>query len=264
MNIALIGFGAIGRTLYSHAGQERGWRVNAVISSQRSVEKIRKIVPENVEVVTAVKDLRSTPDMVVECAGHNAVAMHGLAVLHLGWPLLIVSVGALTDRALYADLKTAAEKYGARIRLPAGALAGIDGVAAARQTGLDKVTLTSRKPPRAWKDTPAEKVVDLDNLCEAKLIYEGPARRAAIDYPKNVNTAATVSLAGVGFDRTRVRLFADPTISSNCHQVIAEGSFGRLEIAVENKPHPDNPKTSMMAVLSILRCLDNACASIVI
>ncbi|MDH3870107.1 MAG: DUF108 domain-containing protein, partial [Desulfuromonadales bacterium] len=131
-------------------------------------------------------------------------------------------------------------------------------------TGLDKVMLTSRKPPRAWQGTPAEKVVDLNNLCEPKLIYEGTARMAARDYPKNANTAATVSLAGLGFDRTKVRLYADPMISCNCHQVVAEGSFGKLEIAIENKPIPDNPKTSMMTVLSIMRCLDNVCASIAI
>lgn len=264
MNITLIGFGAIGRSLYDHTGQERAWRVNAVIASQRSAEKVRKILPNNVEVVTAVSDLTSAPDMVIECAGHDAVEMHGLAVLRLGWPLLIVSVGALNDKALYVELKNTAEECGTCIRLPAGALIGIDGIAAARQTGLDKVILTSRKPPRAWKGTPAEKIVDLDNLCEPKLIYEGPARKAARDWPKNANTAATVSLAGLGFDRTKVRLFADPMVSSNCHQVVAEGSFGKLELAIENKPLADNPKTSMMTVLSILRCLDNACGSVVI
>jgi aspartate dehydrogenase len=264
MNITLIGFGSIGRSLYRHAGQERAWRINAIIASQRSAEKVRKIMPNNVDVVTTVGDLQSAPDMVVECAGHDAVEMHGLDVLRLGWPLLVVSVGALADKALYDELKITAEEYGTRISLLAGALAGIDGIAAARQTGLDKVMLTSRKPPRAWQGTPAEKVVDLNNLCEPKLIYEGTARMAARDYPKNANTAATVSLAGLGFDRTKVRLYADPMISCNCHQVVAEGSFGKLEIAIENKPIPDNPKTSMMTVLSIMRCLDNVCASIAI
>ncbi|MDH3960910.1 MAG: NAD(P)-binding domain-containing protein, partial [Desulfuromonadales bacterium] len=86
MNITLIGFGSIGRSLYRHAGQERAWRINAIIASQRSAEKVRKIMPNNVDVVTTVGDLQSAPDMVVECAGHDAVEMHGLDVLRLGWP----------------------------------------------------------------------------------------------------------------------------------------------------------------------------------
>jgi aspartate dehydrogenase len=264
MNIALIGFGAIGRSLYYYGGQERAWKISAIIASQRSAEKVRQEVPIDVDVVTAVSDLKCAPDMVVECAGHDAVEMHGMEVLRLSWPLLVVSVGALADNALYSRLKIAAENSGARISIPAGALVGIDGIAAAQQAGIDKIILTSRKPPGAWKGTPAEESVDLDNLCEARLIYEGPARLAARDYPKNANTAATVSLAGPGFDRTEVRLFADPMISCNCHHVDVEGAFGKLAFTVENVTLPDNPKTSMMTVLSILRCLNNACAVVVI
>ena len=125
-------------------------------------------------------------------------------------------------------------------------------MAAARIGGLDKVTYTSRKPPGAWKGTPAEDVCDLDALTEEATLYQGSADEAATRYPQNANVAATIALAGAGFAKTEVRLVADPAAGGNIHQVHAEGAFGAVDIEIRGKPLPDNPKTSTLAAHSVV------------
>ncbi len=113
------------------------------------------------------------------------------------------------------------------------------------------MTYVGRKPPAAWKDTPAETLLDLARLDRPATFYEGSAASAARDYPKNTNVTAAVALAGIGFDRTSVRLIADPTATGNVHEVEATGAFGSFHIVLNNKPLPDNPKTSWLAALSV-------------
>src|SRR5262249_43997393 len=128
------------------------------------------------------------PDIVVECAGHGALAMHGEAVLTAGVDLVVVSTGALADDALAQSLRRAARA--ARILIPAGAVGGIDALAAMRLGGLDSVRYRSIKPPAAWRGTPAEKAIDLDRIAAATVAYRGAAREAARLFPKNANVAA--------------------------------------------------------------------------
>ena len=137
-------------------------------------------------------------------------------------------------------------------KVAAGAVAGADALAAARVGGLSKVTYTSRKPPGAWKGTPAEEVCDLDALETETALYEGGAEEAATRYPQNANVAATIALAGAGFGDTKVRLVADPEAGGNIHQVHAEGMFGAVDIEIRGEPLPDNPKTSTLAAHSVV------------
>lgn len=204
------------------------------------------------------------PNVIAECAGHSAVATHGEAVLAAGKGLIVISVGALADEALLERLRAAAERGGGRILLPAGALAGLDAIAAARLAGLDRVRLTSTKPPRAWLGTPAEVAVDLPALTAPVVFFSGSARDAARQYPKNANVAAAVALAGLGFERTEVRLVADPAAEGNSHHIVAEGAFGAMEVEMRGRALPDNPKTSMLGGLSVARALVNCAAAIAI
>jgi aspartate dehydrogenase len=150
------------------------------------------------------------------------------------------------------------------VLLPAGAIGGIDAIAAMRLNGLKKVRYRSRKPPPAWRGSPAEKVADLDTLTTRTVLYRGHAGEAALLYPENANAAAAVALAGLGFEATQVELVADPEAPGNVHEIEAEGAAGRFAIALQGKPSRTNPKTSALAALSVARALVNLEAPIVI
>jgi aspartate dehydrogenase len=192
------------------------------------------------------------------------VAEHGPDVLRRGVDLLVISVGALAEPALLERLKTAAREGNSRMLLPAGAIGGIDAIAAMRRGGLTSVRYRSRKPPAAWRGSPAEKVADLDKLTSRTVLYRGTAGEAALLYPQNANVAAAVALAGLGFDKTEVELVADPDAPGNVHEIEAEGAAGRFAIQLQGKPSRSNPKTSALAALSVARALINLDATIVI
>ncbi len=181
-----------------------------------------------------------------------------------GVDVIIASVGALSQAGLAESLEAAALRGGAQLTLVPGAVAGIDALAAARQQGLQSVEYTGRKSPAGWRGTPAERMLDLDMLAEATVFFEGSARDAAALYPKNANVAAMVGLAGIGLDRTRVTLIADPAALRNNHRIVAHGEFGELDVRTAGATLPDNPKTSMLAALSIVRAVRNRVAGIVI
>jgi aspartate dehydrogenase len=204
--------------------------------------------------------LEARPEVVAECAGHGAVRAHGAAVLTAGCDLVVISVGALADDALRGELERAAAQGGSRLSLPAGAVGGIDALAAARLSGLEEVTYSGRKPPRAWIGTPAERQVDLGTITEPAVFFEGTAREAARLYPQNANVAATIALAGLGFDGTRVRLIADPTISRNLHEVSVRSAALDFQLRLEGRPSPVNPKTSLTAGYSLARDILNRVA----
>src|SRR5262245_47299397 len=177
---------------------------------------------------------------------------------------LIISVGALADPALLARLKDAAHAGESRILLPAGAIGGLDAIAAMRVAGLTSVRYRSRKPPAAWRGTPAERQIDLGALTQPTVLYKGIAGEAALLYPQNANVAAAVALAGLGFDATEVELVADPGAPGNVHEIEAEGAAGRFAIQLQGKPSRTNPKTSALAAMSVARALLNRQATIVI
>ena len=208
--------------------------------------------------------LADDPSMVAECAGHGAVRAYGQAVLASGRDLILISVGSLSDDVLFQDLERAAASAGSRLILPPGAIGGIDVLAAARLSGLTEVNYTGRKPPHAWRGTDAERLVSLDALTEPAVFYVGTARQAARDYPQNANVAATVALAGVGFDRTMVRLIADPGITRNVHEVSVRSECADFTIRLEGIASPSNPKTSLTAGYSVARAVLHHFATVVI
>ena len=197
--------------------------------------------------------LADRPDLIVECAGHGAIRSYGVAILQAGIDLLAVSTGAFADDALRAAVTAAAKSNGTQVFLSSGAVGGIDVLAAAALSGLRSVVYSGRKPPLAWRGTPAERLIDLATLDEARTFFEGSAREAATAYPQNANVAATVALAGAGLDATRVRLIADPTISRNVHEIAVEAACAVFTIRLEGQASPANPKTSLTAGFSLAR-----------
>lgn len=258
--VTLIGFGAIGRTLFQRMAGVTGLRITHVVVPEAFAADARAAA-QGAEVVTAVP---ADTDLVVECAGHQALTEHVLPALARGTECAVLSIGALSEPGLPELLAEAAAKGGTQVHLLSGAIGGVDAIAAARIAGLDSVTYTGRKPPTGWRGTPAEAVVNLDTIEEPTVILEDTAREAARLYPKNANVAATVSLAGLGLDNTQVRLIADPTVTENIHQIDVRGAFGEMQITMRGKPLPDNPKTSALTVLSALRFLHNRVGAVTI
>lgn len=261
LRVALIGCGAIGTSVLELLKGDTALAVVAIVVPEEGVAAAQRLVP-GVPVASRVP--ASGIDLVVETAGHAAIEEHVLPALARGTPCIVASVGALSAAGLAERLEAAATAGRTQVQLIAGAIGAIDALAAARIGGLDSVRYTGRKPPQAWKGTPAEQGRDLDALTEETVIFEGSAREAAQLYPKNANVAATVSLAGLGLDKTMVRLIADPAIADNVHTVEAEGAFGSFELTMRNKPLAANPKTSALTVYSAVRALRNRAAALAI
>lgn len=259
LHITMIGCGAIGIGVLELLEKDPQLCVDAVIASAGSADLVRQRLAsfrQPPRVLTALPaDAR--PDLLVECAGHKAIEEHVLPALERGIACLIVSVGALSEVGLVERLEAAAARGHTRIELLPGAIGGIDALSAAKVGGLDSVDYIGRKPAKAWKHTPAEQVCDLDGIQEPTVIFEGSAREAARLYPKNANVAATLSLAGLGLDRTRVTLVADPLSEENVHHFEARGAFGGFEMSLRGKPLQANPKTSALTVYSVVRALGN-------
>ncbi len=262
---ALIGYGAIAHMVVEELARNAGEvRISAVLVREHRVETARRELAASIDVVTTVPELLARrPDVVVECAGQGAVRDYGDAVLAAGIDLMVIATGAFADAGLLDDLTERAKGTGARILVPAGAIAGIDGLTALRVGGLDRVRYTSAKPPEAWRGTPAEDQFDLDKLAEPTVIFRGSPIDAAREYPKNANLAMTVALAGAGVDKTEIELVADPGVTTNLGRINAEGRFGRLDVEMEGEPAPTNPKTSAVTALSIVHAIRNLAATVV-
>ena len=254
--VAVIGFGAMARSLRNFLARgPSGIRLEACLLPSASPAHLAPGMPffRTVEELIAAR-----PQLVVECASYAAVHETVPQILKAGISVVIASIGALGDPATAARLEAAAKAGAAKAIAISGAIGGLDVLRAAALAGLDSVTYIGRKPPSAWKGTPAETHRDLDGLTEATVLYEGTAREAARDYPKNTNVTAAVALAGVGFEATKVKLVADPTSDANTHELKATGAFGDFRIVLNNRALPENPKTSWLAALSV----EQACCAI--
>jgi aspartate dehydrogenase len=263
--VGLIGYGGIAQDAVAAlrtAGEDV--TIAAALCRPGRAGKARAALP-GIDIVESLEALLAhQPAVVAEAAGQQAITDYGPEVLRRGVDLLVISIGALAAPGLLEALKAAARDGDSRIFLPAGAIGGIDAIAAMRLGGLNAVRYRSRKPPAAWRGSPAEKVADLDTLTGRTVLYRGTAGEAALLYPQNANVAAAVALAGLGFDATEVELVADPDAPGNVHEIEAEGAAGRFAIQLAGKPSRTNPKTSALAALSVARALANLEASIVI
>lgn len=250
--IAVLGYGAMGQQVLQAIFRDVAPHA-AVCVVRRHAEPL-SIDGRSIVVCTDLPSLLAwQPDVVVECAGHAAVAQYVAPLLGQGVDAIVASVGVLADAALQLALQQAAQASGALLRTASGAIGALDALAAAAPAGLDWVRYTGRKPPLAWLGTPAEQHFKLASLTQAETIFTGTARQAALAYPKNANVAAAVALAGIGFERTEVRLVADPSVSRNVHELEAQGAFGHLHFSIANAALPQNPKTSWLAALSVSR-----------
>lgn len=254
--VALIGGGSIARVIARELLEHHPLVHLAGVLVHDPINARERGLAESVRLTSSLPELLSLrPALVAECAGHSGLAQHGEAVLGHGTDLVIASVGALANAGLERSLRAAAQRGGAHMRIPSGAVGGLDALASAKLGGLACVRYVGRKPVAAWRGSPAEQAVHLDQLTTATVIFEGSAREAALAFPQNANVAAAIALSGVGFDATRVQLIADPAARGNEHLIEAEGAFGKLSFSVVGTPMAGNPKTSNLAAYSLLRAL---------
>jgi aspartate dehydrogenase len=261
VRVALLGAGSISRLFLDHIRRgDLGNDVEVVAVVGRSGASRGRVLAREYDVpfITDVASLIGhSPDVVVEAASHEAVREYGQPLLAKGIAVIVLSGGALCDDELRSSLERAAHRSGALLYVPSGGIAGLDALKAACIAGVDDVQITVMKPPAAWKNIRyVEQLgVDLDGLTQPHTLFEGPARGGVPLFPANVNIAAVLAMAGIGFDRTRLRVLADPALKHNTHVIEIRGKTGNISIKVENVPAPDNPKTAWLACYSALAAL---------
>lgn len=256
LRVCLIGSGAISRRVAEFLAEPPAGRIElAGIGTRRGSERGDWWPPSVRQVGSPAELAELHPDVVVEAAGRDAVAEWGSAALSVARKFIVCSASALADDELRASLRRTAGEEGSQLVVAHGALGGIQALSAASLLPLETVTHEIRKPPIAWRGTNAETLLDLSGLTSAVAFYEGSASSAAASYPANANAVIVTSLAGVGVERTRVRLVADPATGRNIHRVHAAGAFGEFSLTIANEPAASNPKTSDMTALSLVRLL---------
>lgn len=257
MDVVLIGFGAIGQAICRQLQGSALITVSHVVVRAVGVSDAMSAIEGMRAPIRVVTEVPLGTQLCLECAGHEALSTHVMEALRRGVECAVLSTGALTEPGLPERLSDAALQGGTQVHLLSGAIGGMDALAAARLGGLDKVTYTGRKPPASWSPAPV-------STREITVILQASAREAARLYPKNANVAATIALAGLGLDKTQVRLISDPSVTTNVHELYAKGAFGEMRIEFRGKPLADNPKTSALTVLSALRFLHNRASSLTI
>jgi aspartate dehydrogenase len=255
VRMGIVGCGTIGAGI---ARAIEAGRIPAVLSGLHNRTKARaEALARSLSPVPPVLDLPDlirTCDLAVEAATGASLEQIVPLCLQEGCDVFVISIGGLLN---HPEWFQEAQRRGCRLLLPSGAIAGLDGVRGAAVGRVDSVTLTTRKPPRGLAGAPyiVERKVDLEALTEETLIFEGSAREACRGFPSNVNVSAALSLAGIGPDKTRVRIIAVPGGAFNQHRIEVRGEFGRLAVEVENVPSATNPRTGLLSIYSSIAML---------
>lgn len=262
--IGLLGCGAIGTQIAGaiDSGHVPARLTHVYDSSEAASARLAASLKSAPEIVENPHLLSSNPvDIVVEAASQDAVRDVALSVIQNRRDLMVMSSGALLDESILDVLAEACLDYNKTIYLPTGAIAGLDAIRAVRGE-IDSVSITTTKHPRSLRGARffEDSGADPGSITGPTTIFEGSAAEAVPLFPANINVAALLSLAGVGGQKTRVRIVADPGASANTHRIEASGGFGRMDITVENVPDPANPKTSRLAVLSAIETLRAYCS----
>ncbi len=235
--VGLIGCGAIG-TVLAEAIERRLVVCDKLVVfdvDRARAEQLKKSLKFPVTIAESFEELlKSEPTVIVEAASQQAAAAYVPKVVAADIELIVMSTGALLD--LPVDLR--------RVHVPSGAIGGLDAIAAAAQAGIGQVTLTSRKPPRAFGKANAKE----------ETVYEGSAEEASKKFPREMNVAASLAL-NVKPAKVRVKVISDPAVTRNTHEIYVAWRFGEMFLRFANEPHPENPHTSALAAWSAIKLL---------
>jgi aspartate dehydrogenase len=252
--VAIGGLGAIGLPL-----------ARALDAGVEGLTLIAVAARDHAKAETSLAGFRSRPrivrldalaeaDIVVEAAPAAVFEQIATAAIEAGRIFVPASVGALLPRL---HLVARARATGARIIVPTGALLGLDAVRAAAEGPVESITMVTRKPPAGLAGAPylEQYGIDVRDLAEPLLVFQGNAFDAAAGFPANVNVAAALALAGIGPEHTRVEIWADPRVTRNTHTIRVEAAAARFSMTIENVPSEENPRTGKLTPLSLLACL---------
>ncbi|MFH1878977.1 MAG: aspartate dehydrogenase domain-containing protein [Candidatus Omnitrophota bacterium] len=261
--IGIIGCGTIGSALARFADRELKGKIKDILLMDADPVKSRELMEKlsDARIPDSMARLISDADLIVEAASCEVVPDIILSDECAGKDLMIMSVGGLLkNKGLFAR----AEEKGVKIIVPSGAVSGIDAIKAAGIAGIENVTITTRKSPKSLKGAPyiLETKLDIDNITEETVIFEGNVIDAVNGFPKNINVAAVLSIAGIGPERTKVKIIVSPGYDRNTHEIEVTGKAGRIFTRTENIPSPDNPKTSYLAVLASMASLKGYFSSV--
>ncbi|MFH1305387.1 MAG: aspartate dehydrogenase [Candidatus Omnitrophota bacterium] len=254
--IGIIGCGVIGSALGEYAKKELNREVDRVILYDTVPHRAEALAEKlgSAEIAASVAEVADEADLILEAAAPVAVPEVLRMAVEKKKDAMIMSVGGLLGRE---DLLQEARESGIKVILPSGAIAGVDALKAAKISGIESVTLTTRKAPRSVKGAPylAEKGIDAEAITDETVIFEGNATDAMKGFPQNINVAALLSIAGIGPEKTRVKIIVSPAYTRNTHEIEVKSKAGVMTLRVENVPSPMNPKTSYLAVLSAIAAL---------
>lgn len=264
-NISIIGCGAIGSELAHFIDTEMCDSVQIISIFDLNLNQIENLKANlknnDPEVFTNFSLLISSDafkkvDLVIESASQSAVKEYLKSILLKQKDILIMSVGSFADSIFFSDVIQFIHDHGNNIYIPSGAIAGIDAIKSVKKF-ITSVTLTTTKNPKSLRGAPFFEIsnIDLDSLHKKTIIFEGSAKEAVEQFPANVNVAALLALVGLGMEKTKVMIIADPSILINKHEIQVTGKFGEFIFKVKNIPSSKNPKTSYLAILSAIECI---------
>jgi aspartate dehydrogenase len=247
LKIGIVGCGAIGGSLAKFI--KKDFKAKAELSGLFDIDegkayRLAAIFKDKNLVLKNLENLMKKSELVIEATHAKYAYQIAKKALDANCDIMVMSVGGLIDK--YKKLSILAKRKGRKVYIPSGAICGLDGLKAASAVKINKVTLTTIKPPQGF---------GLKGLKKEKIIFSGNAQDAVKDYPQNINVAATLSIAGIGPKRTQVRIIASPKVKRNIHNVEILSSAGKITAITENVAHPGNPKTSYLAVLSAIATL---------
>ena len=261
MRVAIAGLGPIGTKVAEALDRGIDGLMLAAVSAQNPEKHLtwlgRLATPP---AVLPIEQLADAADIVIECAPGKLLRSIVAPFVESGKTAVVLSAGALLDNE---DLIALAKQNGGQVVVPTGALIGLDAVTAAAVGNIHSVKMVTRKPVQGLAGAPfiVENNIDIERITEPLRIFEGTAREAAKGFPANLNVAVALSLAGIGPDRTRLEIWADPTVTRNIHRVEVESDSARFSMSIENIPS-ENPKTGRITALSVIAYLRKLGASL--
>ena len=247
-SIGLIGFGAVGKDIYNKISKNfiNGYKIAGIFS--KNINEIK--VQRNLKCYSLAELLKKKPNLIIEAASVEALQEYAEIILKKRIDFLCLSVCGFADKAFFNKIYNLKKEIKSKIYIPSGAIAGLDAISAsALSNELQSVQLIQRKPPLALLSKEKTRV-----LKKEKILSNTNARKTCLNFPKNSNIAGTLAICGVGFDKTKVIIIADPKVKKNIAQIEAYGKFGELKVILKNSPS-DNPKTSRLTTMSVLQSL---------